>query len=186
MEAEKYTIDQVETALAGYKEAGSAEEKEHHLNCLLLYLTPLICKKVRHYFGITDEEGRRDLVHDGYIRAIELIDAFDRERGIRFLGYMKRMLGCFYFDKRKAAAKFENRCSFQEDYMEPQEDVRLCNVEIRDLFRVLSEKEERLIIENVLGGKKLIRVSEEMGISYIYAKEVKRKALRKLRKYLSA
>lgn len=186
MEAEKYTIEQVETALLGYKGASDEREKERHLDRLLLYLTPLLCKKIRYYFGVMHEEERRDLLHDGYIRTIELIEAFDMERGIRFLGYMKRMLGCFYFDKRKAAAKFGDRCGFQEEYMEAQEDVQLKNVEIRDLLRVLSEKEERVIVENVIGGRKLITVSKEMGISYMYAKEVKRKALRKLRANLPA
>lgn len=186
MEAEKYTMEQVDAAVAGYKEAGSEEEKAYHLDRLLLYLTPLLCKKIRYYFGVMNSEDRSDLLQDGYIRTIELIDAFDRDRGVRFLGYMKRMLGCFYFDRRKAAARFEDRCSFEEDYMEAQEDVQLCNVEIRDLLRVLNEKEERLIIENVIGGRKLVTVSAEMGISYMYAKEIKRKALRKLRSNLPA
>lgn len=114
MEAEKYTIEQVETALLGYKGASDEREKERHLDRLLLYLTPLLCKKIRYYFGVMHEEERRDLL------------------------------------------------------------------------RVLSEKEERVIVENVIGGRKLITVSKEMGISYMYAKEVKRKALRKLRANLPA
>lgn len=181
MEAEKYTIEQVERALLGYKKASDEREKEQHLDCLLLYLTPLLCKKIRYYFGVMREEERKDLLHDGYIRTIELIEAFDMERGIRFLGYMKRMLGCFYFDKRKAEVKTAVRYGFEEGYMEASEDVELLNVEIRDWLKVLSEREERLIVENVIVGRKLITVSKEMGISYMYAKELKRKALKKLR-----
>ena len=179
---EKYSYEQVEQALCGYKQAEEERVKEICLEALLTYLTPLLQKKIRHYFGSLEREGREDLLHDGYLRSIELIEAFDTERGIPFLGYMKRMLGCFYFDRRKAAAKTENRCSFDEQYMQPEEDLRLREIEIEDLLRVLNEKEERIVRENVLLGQKLIRVAEEIGISYLYAKEVKRNALKKLRR----
>lgn len=175
------SYQEVEEALTGFEEAIMAEEKEHYLQQLVDYLTPLIKKKIRYYFGIVDQDRQRELLQEGYLRTIELILDFDRKRGVRFLGYMQRMLGCFFFDLRKAATKREVLCCFEEEYMEPEEDPEYGMVEVDDLLCKLSDKERRIIKEHVLGGRKLIRISEEMNISYTYAKELKRNALGKLK-----
>lgn len=179
---QKYSYEQVEEALCGYRQAEEESVREGYLSDLLMYLTPLLYKKIRHYFPKAEREEREDLLHDGYLRSIELILAFDPARGIPFLGYMKRMLGCFYFDRLKAIMKRGERCSFDEEYMAPEQDPGLQTVEIVDLLRILNEKEERILRENILLGRKLKEVADRVGISYVYAKEVKRKALKKLRK----
>lgn len=179
---ERYTYEQIKKALEGYKSSAGDPIQRQYLSDLLIYLSPLIKKKARYYFGRVSEDCWEDLIQDGYLRSIELIEAFDLQRGTRFLGYMQRMLGCFFFDKKKAAAKMKNQCSFQEEYMDVQEDQNFSVVELRDLFQMLSTKETHIVCAHILQGRKLIQVAKELHISYVYAKELKRNALHKLRK----
>lgn len=178
------SYEQVQEALEGWKRSVEVVKKEQYLGQLLDYLTPLIKKKIRYYFGYLGQDKQEELMQEGYLRSIELIRDFDMNRGVLFLGYMKRMLGCFFFDKRKAVTKQKDTCQFEEEYMDPANDPEYSGVEVEDWLRLLNQKEGFIIRQHVLGGRKLIRLAEEMNISYVYAKEIKRNALRKLRKDL--
>ena len=71
-EMETNTYEDIEQALIGYKQATATWDKQEYLRQLLAYITPLIKKKIRHYFGYVDE----DLLQLGYVRTIELIDNY--------------------------------------------------------------------------------------------------------------
>ena len=70
---ENNTYYEIEEALIGYKTAELAIYKQEFLKQLLAYITPLIKKKIKHYFGFIDE----DMLQCGYVKSIELIDRYD-------------------------------------------------------------------------------------------------------------
>lgn len=153
---------------------------------LIERLEPLIATSCRHYFGYVDE----DLMQQGRLRCIILVRSFDLLRGIRFLGYMKTMVGCYFWDLKKDHIKLaENEMPMtqdSEDYIKSRSflDLAYADVEIYDLLLILTKKERYIILKNVIGQEMLAKVARDMGISYSYAKDLKNAALSKLRKTL--
>ena len=153
---------------------------------LIENLEPLIITSCRRYFGYIDE----DLMQQGRLRCIILVRSFDLLREIRFLGYMKTLLGCYFWDLKKEHIKLvENEMPMtndSEDYINGRSflDLAYADVEIYDLLLVLTKKERYIILKNVVGQEMLANVARDMGISYSYAKDLKNRALLKLRECL--
>lgn len=157
----------------------TAERKEI-LSFLLQQVEPLIRSLCRHYFGTLEE----DRLQNGRLRSLELILGYDRHYpGVKFFGYMKRMLQCYFWQMKRSDLK-ESALLLTCDEMSfySFESHEYHNVWIDDLLGRLTEKEEYLVREHVLKGKTLKQSGEELHISYSYAKELKRKSLQKLRK----
>ena len=169
----------VQSELLKYKNSIKRDEKKKYMEQLLIYLGPLIKKKIRHYFGKVDE----DLLQCGYAKAIELTDAFDLDRDIRYIGYMQRMMGCYFYDIRKKQAVNEAITLFDESYISPEYDNGYEEIECRDLLECLNDSQKYLIIQNIMYQRKLKDIAEELEISYAYSKEVKREALKKLKDF---
>ncbi len=174
---EKNTYEEVEQALTGYKEAVDENEKEEYLRRLIEYITPLIKKKIRHYFGYIDD----DLLQTGYVRSIELIDNYDTNRNVLFMGYMKRMLGCYFFDEKRKQGKKAESVEYNEEYMEPETELGYFDIELKDLLKGLPKKERYIVQRHIIERGLLKSVAKELDISYVYAKELKRNAIKKLR-----
>lgn len=178
---ENNTYDEIEEALIGYKMAELAPYKEEFLRQLLGYITPLIKKKIKHYFGYIDD----DMLQCGYVKAIELIDRYDMDRGVLFMGYMKRMLGCYFFDEKRKQLRLGDSVEFDETYIEWAQDIGYAMVEIEDLLKCLSYKEKYLVENHIMDRQILKQTAVDLDISYVYAKELKRNALKKLRLMVS-
>ncbi len=176
-EMETNTYEDIEQALIGYKEATATWDKQEYLRQLLAYITPLIKKKIRHYFGYVDE----DLLQLGYVRTIELIDNYEMERNILFMGYMKRMLGCYYYDEKRKQVKAGDLVEYDETFMELDYESGYFDIELEDLLKGLSYKERYVVERHIMEKSLLKNVAQELDLSYVYAKELKRNAIKKLR-----
>ena len=171
------TYYEIEEALIGYKTAERAIYKQEFLKQLLAYITPLIKKKIKHYFGFIDE----DMLQCGYVKSIELIDRYDMYRGVLFMGYMKRMLSCYYFDEKRKQVKVGDIVEFDETYIEADQEMGYMMIELDDLLKCLSIKEKYLVENHIMNKQILKQTAIDLDISYVYAKELKRNALKKLR-----
>ncbi|MGB5822680.1 MAG: sigma-70 family RNA polymerase sigma factor [Proteocatella sp.] len=161
--------------------------EEEALGEIIHRVEPLIAKRCRYYFGYADE----DLMQDGRMRCIILIRRYNQNFiGVKFLGYLNRMLSCYFWDLKKAElkkAKYEYQIADEGSRSMnkmPYEESGYAEVELLDLIEGLGEKEKYIVKENILSGKKLIDTARELGISYEYSKDIKKSALAKLRKTL--
>ena len=178
----RYDYREVQIELEKYKLSDNEDMKKIHLENLLVFLRPLICKKIRHYFGFYNE----DFLQDGYLKSIELIERFDMNRDIRFIGYMERMLGCYFFDMKKKQSSKPELILFDEAFgQQPLFEGGYFDVELKDLIKNLKEKEKIIVIRNIIEKKKLKDIALEIDVSYPYAKELKRKVIKKLQNYLN-
>jgi hypothetical protein len=174
-EMETNTYEDIEQALIGYKEATATWDKQEYLRQLLAYITPLIKKKIRHYFGYVDE----DLLQLGYVRTIELIDNYEMERNILFMGYMKRMLGCYYYDEKRKEAKAEDLVEYDETFMELDYESGYFDIELEDLLKGLSYK-ERYVVERHIMEKSLLKKCSSGTRSFLcLCKRIKKKCYKK-------
>lgn len=151
---------------------------------IITRIEPMIMKRCKHYFGYVDE----DLMQQGRMRCIILIQRYDRNFvGVKFLGYLNRMLSCYFWDLKKLDLKKER---FEQYYGENEQkrlyeikydEAGYDEVELESLISCLNEKERYVVRANILIGKKLIDTAKELGISYEYSKDIKKSALKKLR-----
>ncbi len=160
--------------------SSSQKGNKKSLEVLLEILHPLLCSKCKHYFGYVDD----DLYQNGVMRTLELIYAFDFDKNTRFLGYMKFMLSCFYWELKKEELKGKEKERLtdaiheEKEYVEDFEDL-----EMKEIFSVLNEKELKVIQKHILYGHTLIEVSKSMNISYNWAKQLKYNGLKKLKNF---
>lgn len=174
-----FDYKEVQSELLKYKNTLNDDDRKIYMEQLLLYITPLIKKKIRHYFGKVDE----DLLQCGYAKAIELTDAFDLGRDIRYIGYMQRMMGCYFYDMRKKHSAYDAVTSFDESYISPENDNGYEEMECSDLLSCLNDSQRYIVIQNIMYQRKLKEIAAELDISYAYSKELKRSALKKLKDF---
>ena len=150
---------------------------------LIVMLEPLIKKQVRYYFGRLDE----DFMQMGRIRAFELIERFDPAfTDIKFLGYMKRFLGCFFWDLKKQELKNADLINGFVDMEELSEiatyvEEGFLRIETEDLLQGLSPSERYVIEAHVMDRVSLAELSREMGLSRDQVRYLKKKGLDSLR-----
>lgn len=158
------------------------EEKKELLTKILNALKPMLLARCSYYFGYTTE----DLIQMGYARMIELLDEYDPSRTeVPVLGYLNRMIACYYFSlNRKMRKDRERLLSFEQETLESvlvAEDAPKYEYDWKKILSVLNEKEYRIVTEHILKKKTLKTLSHRMHISYPYAKKLKSSALKKLR-----
>lgn len=166
-------------ALLARAQAGDSEA----MGDLILRLDPLIKKQARHYFGKADE----DLLQMGRLRAFELIQAFDPDfTEVRFLGYMSRFLGCYFWDLKKYEIRRASLSPVDADDEELArkaiyEDEGFLEVELEDLLQGLTAQEACVVRLNILMNNSLQEVAEMMDLSRDQVRYLKKKALDRLR-----
>ncbi|WP_099190143.1 sigma-70 family RNA polymerase sigma factor [Tepidibacter mesophilus] len=152
------------------------------LEKLLDILKPLLISKCKHYFGYISE----DLYQNGVIKSIELINSFDFKKNTKFLGYMKFMISCFYWDQKKDELNSKevsvdfNGNQIKEVYVED-----FSSIETIEALSILNATEIKVIEKNLIQGHTLLEISKDMDISYSWVKRVKSQAVKKLEKYYS-
>lgn len=176
---EDYRI--VEDLLRKYRSGGDPED----LALLLEKIKPLIIGTCKHYFGFYNE----DLLQSGAVCCIESIQKFDFGfENIRYLGYQKEKLEFFYLALKRETVKASSREVFvgvDGSYLledSAYDEKGYDKVELESWLGRLNEKERYIIEKNIFHEESLLDISKILGISYDYAKELKRKAISKMRK----
>ncbi|CAH2215058.1 sigma-70 family RNA polymerase sigma factor [Tepidibacter aestuarii] len=152
------------------------------LEKLLDTLKPLLISKCKHYFGYINE----DLYQNGVIKSIELIQNFDFKKNTKFLGYMKFMISCFYWDQKKDELNSkEVSVNFDDNQSKDVYIEDFSNIETIEALSILNATEIKIVEKNLIQGHTLLEISKEMGISYSWVKRVKSQSVKKLEKYYS-
>jgi RNA polymerase sporulation-specific sigma factor len=152
------------------------------LEKLLDMLKPLLISKCKHYFGYINE----DLYQNGVIKSIELISNFDFKKNTKFLGYMKFMISCFYWDQKKDELKSkEISIDFDDNQSKEIYTEDFSNIETIEALSILNNTEIKVVEKNLIQGHSLLEIAKEMNISYSWVKRVKSQAIKKLQKYYS-
>lgn len=181
----KWIVQYQATELSDDKEENTQKreaKKKELLTKILDALTPMLLARCSYYFGYTTE----DLIQNGYTRMIELLDEYDSSRTeVPVLGYLNRMIACYYFSlNRKMRKEQERLLSFEQETLESvlvAEDAPKYEYDWKKILSVLNEKEYKIVTEHILNKKTLKTLSDRMHISYPYAKKLKSSALKKLR-----
>lgn len=170
----------IEDLLRKYRDGDSES-----LVILLEKLEPLIISKCRHYFGTINE----DLFQSGRLCCIESIQKFDFSfENIKFLGYQKIQLDYYFRDLKRSQIKHDSHeyllSSEGDGLIESNiyEEEGYSIVEIKSALSILADKERYIVEHNIMQGETLKKIATDLGISYDYSKEIKKKALLKLRK----
>ncbi|SHI61499.1 RNA polymerase sporulation-specific sigma factor [Geosporobacter subterraneus DSM 17957] len=166
---------------------------------LIERLKPLIYASARrYYFGEGDKE---DLLQEGYLKLLELLDKFDMSRGIPFLGFIKVHLKYFYMEKGKDSKKeaaFYILESLTEDgrtFIEGMPDADMSIEEKlvqREVQRSLGEAIQKLsvhqkrVISLCYGqGMDMGQIAKYLGVHYQTVVKTKERGLRRLRETMT-
>lgn len=166
-------------ALLDQAKAGDMDQ----MGALILRLDPLIKKQIRHYFGRTDE----DLLQMGRLRAFELIQRFDPAlTDVKFLGYMSRFLGCYFWDLKKQELRQASLVfvPVEEEELNQKalyDEAGFLEVEMEDLLGRLAQREAYVVRHHILLNKSLVQVAEELGMTRDQVRYLKKKAVDCLR-----
>lgn len=163
------------------------QEQKELLTNILTALTPMLFARCSYYFGYTTE----DLIQNGYARMIELLHEYDSSRTeVPVLGYLNRMIACYYFSLNRKMRKEQERLqSIEQDTLESAlvaEDTHHYEYDWKNILSILNEKEYKIVTEHILKKKTLKTLCFGMHISYPYAKKLKSSALKKLRYQLQS
>lgn len=165
-------------------EAGAATE-------LIERLTPLIHASIRrYYFG---RESREDLLQEGCLKLLELLQRFDASRGIPYLGYVKVQLKYFYMEKGRYSKKeaavnptegegvlvegLPDKSSNLEEHLVQRETERTLAAAIREL----SNQQRRVILLYYGWGMDMRQIAKRLGVHYQTVVKTKERGLKKLK-----
>ena len=171
----------IEDLLRKYRDGDSES-----LVILLEKLEPLIISKCRHYFGTINE----DLFQSGRLCCIESIQKFDLSfENVKFLGYQKIKLDYYFRDLKRSQIKHDSHeCLLNSEGNNliegsTYEEEGYSIVELESVLDILGDKERYIVEHNIMQGETLKETSINLGISYDYSKELKKRAIQKLREF---
>lgn len=131
---------------------------------------------------VNDYHLAEDLCSDVFVKVYEKIDTFDDSRASLntwiFTITKNRLID--YYRTRKVTVEIPEYLTYEED-----ESINVDNLKsLAKGLENLDERAKKLIIKHYYEDKSLKDVAEELGISYIYAKVLHKKALSKLKSYI--
>ena len=140
--------------------------------------------KVRAYVRgkIQDPHDVEDLVSAVFMKIVQKLDSFDPARASvsTWVYTITRNTVTDYFRTRRSVVAFE-------DYMVDETELTDDALDsLADVLMSLKEKERDLIVLHYYSGHTLKTVAEMMGMSYINAKVIHKKALESLRAFFAA
>ena len=142
--------------------------------------------KVRAYVRskIQDPHDVEDLVSAVFMKIVQKLDSYDPEKASvsTWVYTVTRNTVTDYFRTRRTLVALE-------DYMADEAPAELTDDvldSLADALLALKEKERSLIVLHYYSGHTLKEVAEMMGMSYINAKVIHKKALESLRAFFAA
>lgn len=176
---EKYM--RIDTLVVEAKSCVQKVDRENAILELVEIFTPLIISKSRHFFGKADE----DLIADGVLKFIELLEEFDFSKAVPFNGFIKKNMHYFYLNMRKKEKNMNligvQRLEFLEYW---DRYSNLSNDDVVNAINRLEGLEKEVAKLNILSGFKMSDTANQLGISYSYANKMRQGAIKKLRKWL--
>jgi len=163
---------------------------------ILNALKPLIISSIKKY----EQEGEdyEELIQEGYLKVLQLIQSYDESKKIPFLGYIKAQLKYFflnYFKRKQAMSdslEYEIRIGDKvfpiaeyiiddsptvlEQYIENEEFLQLLQE-----IKKLTPKQRKVIELYYYQQMPLTDIAKSLGVSYMSVVKVKKRALDKIR-----
>ena len=132
---------------------------------------------------VNDHHEAEDLVSQVFLKVFQKWDSFDETKASlsTWIYTITHNTVVDYYRSRRVLTQYADYMDF-EDFAAPEVDDRLDL--LADALLALKEKERDLIILHYYKGYKLKEVAEMMGMSYINAKVMHKKALNRLREKL--
>lgn len=158
---------------------GDECEKSDALESIIECFKPLIVKLMMKYFKIFDE----DLLQGAIVELIERTLDYDYKNYNRFSAYIKTFID-LYFKRIYYKNIQKNDLPYEDIYMLNISQNDIYDIELESLVNGLEGKEKYIIKKNILENQKLNIVAEDMNISYVYAKKLKKSALKRLKSTL--
>lgn len=166
---------------------------------LLSMLDPMIISSIKKYYYKNDDF--YDLVQDGYIKILESLDLYDKDKGVHFLGFVKSKLKYYYLSKNRKDKEIISLNQIINDNSERNELLNLLedtNVNIENSFinnelnkllhealSTLSVREREVIVMCYFKKMNMYSIADKLGIAYRTVVNTKVNAINKLRKNLS-
>ena len=132
---------------------------------------------------IYDPHEAEDLVSQVFLKIYQKWDSFDEKKASlsTWIYTITHNTVVDYYRSRRVLTEYADYMDF-EDFSAPEVDDRL--ELLADALLTLKQKERDLIILHYYKGYKLKEVAEMMGMSYVNAKVIHKKALNRLREKL--
>lgn len=143
--------------------------------------------KLVNYFSyhLNDENKAEDFASDVFIKIFDKYDSFDSSKS-NLSTWIYAIARNFLFDYFR---QNNTELEYNDDiYSGDENDEDVCNSDnlerLADALETLNPKEKQIIVEHYYNEVPLSTICKEMGISYIYAKVLHAKALKKLKEKL--
>ncbi len=161
-------------------------QKKSLLEDIIICLKPLLIKSSKHFFGYIDE----DLIQEGNLHLIKLINKFDQSRNDNFIGYAKYMINAFYFDLKRKDTLNKKRNVYLDNNKKLDnlnsktiefEDSINNNLNLFELSKSLDENEKIIFKYHLLNNYKLKEIEKFKNIKYRKLLYTKKKLVDKLK-----
>ncbi len=162
---------------------------------LLERLSPLLGASIRRYSD--RKEDYDDLMQEGYLFILEILNTYDPKRGAGFAWYIKMRLKYFYLGKNQKISleslnrKVNNEDGEEEfiDFLESDEDVVADilkmdkHMTLYKAYDALSEREKQVIAYYYIKELSMVQISKKLDLSYRTVVNTKVNGLKRLRRY---
>jgi len=173
------------------------ENKEEAKLEIIERLKPLIYTYIRKYRNFNDD--LEDLYQDGVLEILKIIEDYDFNKGVRFLGYAKLRLRYFYLDRLKytISREMESLNSKYKDtdlekidlIVDTRVDIEARiisldeNIELYRAYEKLTKREREVIDYYYIKGLSMVEISEKLGLAYRTVINNKANGIKRLQKY---
>lgn len=157
---------------------------------------PLVLSSMKKYYFNNQEFD--DLLQEGFEVIIKGIKNFDKDRGVKFPGYLQTMLRFHYLEKLKNNRRtlsldmpvgenesmtlldtLQSETNIEDEYIEDEEAM-----ELYKSLDVLTQRQKEVILLFYVKRLKLSEIATKLGICYRTVINIKVQAIEKLRKNL--
>ena len=137
---------------------------------------------------IADPHEAEDVISAIFTKAMERLSTYDEERASlsTWIYTITRSSVADYFRTRKRHGEYMDYMDAVPDVPAHEDDSETLLARLAEGLGALREKERDIIILHYYKGLTLIQVAKLLGMSYINAKVLHKKALNRLREYFAA
>lgn len=132
---------------------------------------------------VNDYHLAEDLCSDVFVKVYEKLDTFNEKKASisTWIFTITRNRLIDYYRSRKVTVEIPEDLTYEVDESIDEDSLKA----LAKGLEKLDERSKKLIVMHYYDGKNLKDIAEELGISYIYAKILHKKALIRLKNYIN-
>lgn len=143
-------------------------------------------KVTRYVHGkVANSSDAEDIVSDVFLKVYGNLDAFDEAKASlsTWIYHIAQNTVTDYYRRRRVFGEIPETATDDEDIEDDLINEEMLDM-LADGLEKLEERSRNLIILHYYSGMKLKDIADKLGVSYVYAKVLHKKALETLRQYL--